>query len=158
VLAGSNTSWQFTHTGISVPAHTTHYIVPNWQDVQQPVKILVDSGNTGTISDTLSLVNQVTGVKEQVTSGIPSEFALEQNYPNPFNPVTVIHYSLPKESHVTLTVYNVLGQVIATLLNETEQPGYKSVSFNGNDLPSGLYFYRLNAGTFSETKRMMLVK
>jgi len=157
-IGGTGIAGKYNHTGITVPANSTHYIRPNWPDLTQPLKILVDSGNTGTISDTLSIVNQVTGVREQLTTGIPSEFALEQNYPNPFNPVTVIHYSLPKESHVTLTVYNVLGQIVAILVNETEQMGYKSATFNGNNLPSGLYFYRLAAGTFSDTKKMMLVK
>lgn len=157
-IGGAGIAGKYNHTNITVPAKSTHYIRPNWSDLTQPLKILVDTGNTGTISDTLSIVNQVTGVKEQATTGIPREFALEQNYPNPFNPVTVIHYSLPKESSVKLTVYNVLGQLVVTLVNETEPAGYKSVTFNGNNFPSGLYFYRLTAGTFSDTKKMMLVK
>ncbi|MFI5253604.1 MAG: T9SS type A sorting domain-containing protein [Bacteroidota bacterium] len=159
LLAGGSGSGQFTHSSITVPAHSTHFIVPNWQDIQhQPVKIYVDSGNTGTIHDSVVVTNQTTGVKGQVLQGTPREFTLDQNYPNPFNPVTIIHYELPKESQVMLRVYNILGQEVATLVNEMEQPGYKSVSFDARSLPSGVYFYRLNAGSFTDIKKMLLIK
>ena len=158
VLAGSGSSWKFNHTGITVPAHSTHYILPDWQNASRPVKILLDSGNTGTITDSAFIANQTLGVPPQSKPGIPRGFALEQNYPNPFNPSTVIRYSLPKESHVRLAVYNVLGQLVATLVDESEQAGYREVALNGNNLPSGLYFYRLTAGTFSETRKMLLIK
>jgi hypothetical protein len=92
------------------------------------------------------------------TSGIPQEFGVDQNYPNPFNPVTTIHYTLPVSVRVNLTVYNMLGQVVAILVDEVEEAGYKSVVFKAVTLPSGLYFYRFNAGTFSDSKKMMLVK
>jgi hypothetical protein len=88
----------------------------------------------------------------------PNEFSLQQNYPNPFNPVTTIHYELPKESVVRLAVFNVLGQQVRALVNQTEQAGYKSVQFDGSNLPSGIYFYRITAGAFEDVKRMVLIK
>jgi ligand-binding sensor domain-containing protein len=91
-------------------------------------------------------------------SSIPQSFKLEQNYPNPFNPTTTIRYELPKSAFVHLTVFNLLGQAVRTLVNETEQAGYKSVSFNAGNLVSGMYFYRIQAGNFTDVKKMVLVK
>ncbi len=149
----------FIHTAIQIDSNSSQHIVPNWNTLQiQPLKIFIDHNNTGSFTDSILITNQVTGVKQSRVIGLPSEFSLYQNYPNPFNPVTTIHYSLPKASHVLLAVYNVLGQVVATLVNETEQAGYKSVTFNGNNLASGLYFYRLQAGTYTATKKLVLLK
>jgi hypothetical protein len=89
---------------------------------------------------------------------IPTEYALEQNYPNPFNPVTMIRYSLPSAGHVKLTVFNLLGQEVAVLVNAMEEAGYKSVAFDASNLPSGVYTYRITAGRYTESRRMMLVK
>ncbi|HDY86979.1 MAG TPA: choice-of-anchor D domain-containing protein, partial [bacterium] len=88
----------------------------------------------------------------------PSEFALMQNIPNPFNPTTIIEYKIPVETHVRLVIFNVSGQQVAVLKNDIEAPGKYSVIWNSNDMPSGLYFYRLRTGGFNETKKMMLVK
>jgi hypothetical protein len=89
---------------------------------------------------------------------LPLAYALDQNYPNPFNPMTVITYSLPSSAHVHLTVYNLLGEMVETLVDGTEEAGYKSVTFNASALPSGVYTCRLTAGTFTETRKMLLVK
>ena len=88
----------------------------------------------------------------------PTELNLEQNYPNPFNPTTTIRYGLPARSHVTLTVFNTLGQQVAVLQNGEKDAGYHEVRFDGMNLPSGVYFYRLKAGSFTETKRLLLVR
>jgi len=88
----------------------------------------------------------------------PGEYQLEQNFPNPFNPSTVIRYSLPAALHVTLSVYNALGELVATLVNADEQPGEHSVRFDGTKLASGSYFYRLQAGSFAKTMRLMMIR
>ena len=88
----------------------------------------------------------------------PVEFQLSQNYPNPFNPSTRINYALATSSRVVLKVYDVLGREVAILVNGNQDAGYKSVSFNASSLPSGVYFYRLQAGSFVEVKKMLLMK
>jgi hypothetical protein len=112
----------------------------------------------------------ITSVEEDA---IPKKFALYQNYPNPFNPTTRISYSIPMHSvsaenpattggqsvvNVTLTVYNALGQKVTTLVNKEQLPGNYTVQFNATNLPSGIYFYRLKAGDFVSTKKMILMK
>src|ERR1041385_682043 len=89
---------------------------------------------------------------------LPREFALSQNYPNPFNPTTRLSYAIPRDQHVSITVYNVLGQVMATVVDEFESAGYKSVEFDAGRLPSGTYFYRLRAGTFTDVRKMLLMR
>lgn len=88
----------------------------------------------------------------------PNTFAVLQNYPNPFNPTTTIRFSLPQRSHVTLKVFDILGKEVATLVDGDLNPGEHSVVFNATKLPSGVYFYRLNTSTFSQTKRMEVLK
>jgi hypothetical protein len=90
--------------------------------------------------------------------GIPVAFKLNQSYPNPFNPTTTFTFSIPRTGNVLLSIYNVLGQEVATVVDETLAAGNYSRTFNAAGLASGAYFYRLNAGGFSETKRMLLVK
>lgn len=89
---------------------------------------------------------------------LPQDFALEQNYPNPFNPSTQISFSLPVESVVELSIYSLTGQKLATLVNETRAAGQHTVSFDASNLSSGVYVYRLTAGSFSQTNRMTLIK
>lgn len=93
------------------------------------------------------------------TSELPEAFALDQNYPNPFNPSTTIKYAIPQQSDVTLQVYNVLGRRVATLVDgENKAPGFYKVSFNANELSSGIYFYRLEAGDHQQTRKLILIK
>lgn len=95
---------------------------------------------------------------ELVNSSIPDRFSLEQNYPNPFNPVTNLEFGISKLEFVSLKIYNNLGEIVATLVNEIKPAGSYSVEFDGENLPSGVYFYKLEAGEFAETKRMILLK
>ncbi len=104
------------------------------------------------------LVGAITKVEKDATAGIPTNFALYQNYPNPFNPTTTITYDLPLRANVKLVVYNVLGQKIAILVDEVQEPGRYNVTFDASNLPSGVYFYRLEADKFVQTKKMLLVK
>ncbi len=98
----------------------------------------------------------VGNIKEE--SSLPKEFVLTQNYPNPFNPTTIIKYDIPGFSFITLKVYDVLGKEIATLVNDEKPAGSYEVEFSAIGLPSGIYFYKLQAGSFVETKKMVLMK
>ncbi len=110
----------------------------------------------------ITLTIPVTAVEYIET--IPSEYSLNQNYPNPFskgaggNPTTVIEYSIPKESFVNLSVYNILGQKVAELVNDRAQAGRYQINWNASQLVSGIYFYTLRAGDFSQTKKMIILK
>jgi photosystem II stability/assembly factor-like uncharacterized protein len=101
-------------------------------------------------------IHKVVAKEETMTT--PGSFVLHQNYPNPFNPVTLIRYELPEESKVTVKIYNVLGQEISTLVNELQDAGYKEVKFDVGNLGSGVYFYRLQAGSFTDMKKMLVIK
>lgn len=100
----------------------------------------------------------VTEVKEQKNLEVPQAFTLSQNYPNPFNPSTTIKFSLPRAGNVTLKVYNILGSQVATLIDGFKPLGSYSVEFNAKNLPSGIYFYELREGSYSEIKKMSLLK
>ena len=89
---------------------------------------------------------------------VPKVFTLQQNYPNPFNPTTKIAFSIPSQMKVELAVYNILGQKIATLVNETLSAGGHETSFDASRLASGMYIYRITAGQFTSAKKMMLLK
>jgi flagellar hook assembly protein FlgD len=94
---------------------------------------------------------------------LPHAFSLSQNHPNPFNPETIIRYALPEDCHVELTIHNILGQKVMTLVNEYQKAGYKMIHWNGrnergSELPSGLYFYTLKALTYQQTKKMVLLR
>lgn len=93
-----------------------------------------------------------------VNFSVPVKFALEQNYPNPFNPTTSIQYSIGSRQFVSIKVFNVLGNEVATLVNENKEAGSYKVEFNASDLPSGIYYYKLSAGNYSDVKKMMLIK
>ncbi len=107
----------------------------------------------------LPAVDLISGLENSPENKIvPASFALEQNYPNPFNPSTFISYQLPTGSRVTLKVYNILGKEVATLVNESKEAGVYKVLFDASQLSSGVYFYKLDAGTFSQTRKLLLVK
>ena len=107
-------------------------------------------------SSPLFSIEKVAGVETEETN--VTTFALSQNYPNPFNPSTTIRFSLPVSRFVVLKIYDVLGKEIAVLINEQLSAGEHSVQFNAADIPSGIYFYSLHAGTFTSTKKLVLMK
>ncbi len=120
--------------------------------------LATNSTDTGVYSGTGSFTtgDQVTGVSR--TEDVPVRFALSQNYPNPFNPTTNIGYRIANAGFVSLKVYDVLGREVRTLVNEVKKPGSYEVGFDAGNLPSGVYFYRLQAGDVSITKKLVLVK
>jgi len=148
-----------TDVGISVSTDNGS----TWSDLTHDtinVHVLASFGDTTyafTSNGILVLTpNGVTAVKDAVP--IARVFRLEQNYPNPFNPTTQISYTLAKASNVSLKIYDILGREVATLVNGKNQPGQHSVSWNALTVPSGVYFYRIVAGDFVQTKKMVLVK
>ena len=105
----------------------------------------------------ITITDPVTAVND-IPQEMPNSFALEQNYPNPFNPETVIPFSLNKRSFITIKIYDLLGQEIATLLEGYRDAGHHTIAFNAVSLKSGTYIYRLNTGTVSLTKKMTVLK
>jgi uncharacterized delta-60 repeat protein len=151
-------SGRFENNNIQLTQNSTHILEPNWIDLtNSQLTIYVDEGNDGTIDDTLYVANTV-DVEDEGSLLTPNEFNLAQNYPNPFNPTTTIQYSIPQRSNVTLKVYDILGNEVATLVNEERARGVYSVNFDASQLASGIYFYRIQAGSFIETKKMILIK
>jgi hypothetical protein len=108
--------------------------------------------------DPTALARSMADPASQNAFALPEEFSLTQNYPNPFNPSTTIRYELPHASRVSLKVYNMLGQQVATLVNETKDAGIHEVKFDNSNLTSGVYFYRLEAGDFVQTKKLAILK
>ncbi len=108
-------------------------------------------------ANTCFVINTLTGT-QNTNSSIPTTYSLSQNYPNPFNPVTRINFSVPKQGFVNLKIYDVLGREVKTLVNEVKSPGVYSVDFNGSELSSGVYFYRMESNGFTDIKKMMMIK
>ena len=174
VLAASNTpSWGINDGNVGVKvvnsdinnasfSHTRVYnITAGSHDFYAVAENYVDLGGTGiadlyaslTVEFFPDIISEVQHSNEIIT-----DYTLEQNFPNPFNPTTIIKYQIPALSFVTVKVYDVLGNEVATLVNEEKQVGSYEVNFEGTGLPSGIYFYRLQAGSFVETKKMVLMK
>ena len=142
-----------------------NHIVTKDFDADGDLDLAVENfDNDGAPGNTVSVfVNQtITSVSDE--SGSPKTYSLDQNYPNPFNPSTTINYSIPERSNVKLYIYNTLGQKISDIVNETKDAGSYEHSFNASQLSSGIYFYRIeatsvsNSKTFVETKKMVLMK
>jgi len=116
----------------------------------------------GGLPDTLALFYQQCAWQtvrvNSVSSTLPCKFELFQNYPNPFNGSTIIKFSIPNSSFVSLKIYNILGKEISTLVNENLSPGTYSIPFSNNNFPSGIYFYKITAGTFTRTKKLIIIK
>ena len=116
--------------------------------------------NTGTVvgaNGTILRMSNTTGIEDN-TIKIPADFVLMQNYPNPFNPSTVIQFAIPTASNVKIEIFNITGEVVTTLVDEFRSEGYHVVAFDASGLSSGMYLYRISAGAFVSTKKMILMK
>jgi hypothetical protein len=132
--------------------------LPELKDMQYTSTSLLSGGTDGKPVGDDGWFNGGYTAVQQVAPQVPSNFTLSEAYPNPFNPSAHIEYTVPKSSFVTLQVYNVLGQLVATLASGQEQAGKYIVTFNGDRFASGVYFYRLSAGSVNITKKMMMIK
>jgi hypothetical protein len=112
--------------------------------------IMIEGGTKTIIADSSDITN--------IESESSSSFRLDQNYPNPLSSTTIINYQLPVESFVTLKVFDINQRLISTLVNTKQKAGKKSVEFNASSLPKGVYFYRIDAGKFSDAKKLIIVK
>ncbi|MBK8550650.1 MAG: T9SS type A sorting domain-containing protein [Ignavibacteria bacterium] len=115
------------------------------------------TGTGGNLDIVTVKYSQSTGI-QAISENIPAKFYLFQNYPNPFNPSTNLEFGISDSRFASLKIYDLLGNEVATLVNERLNQGTYKVKFNGNDLSSGIYFYRLSAGDYTDTKRMLLIK
>jgi hypothetical protein len=143
---------------LDTPSSNFGWILTGKEDALQTTKRFDSKQNTvDSLRPRLVITYQgVTGVQEPGT-GV-REYSLAQNYPNPFNPSTIISFTLPHRSHISLTVWNVLGVRVATLLEGDLEAGTHRAAFDGAVLSSGIYYYRLRAGDFTETKKLLLIR
>lgn len=140
----------------------------NWDTLQKIItsgsisSIYFKSENTGwAVGGYGTILKTTTGGNvfvEQISSILPDKFSLHQNYPNPFNPSTTISFQIPKGDFVSLKVYDINGREVSELVNENLQAGEYKINFNGSNLPSGVYYYKLTSENFAETKKMILIK
>jgi hypothetical protein len=142
-------------------------IVAQWNKypVRYRVQAIDSFGTASVLSDfakALGGVSQSGGLGDNLTTeeneNIPKRFALRQNYPNPFNPITNIQYDLPRNRFVTIKIYDILGKEVMTVVNEFKEAGRYIISFNASDLASGIYYYKIKAGTFEDIKKMIVIK
>ena len=152
----SRVEWSAFSSGFAVPSSSTTAVKSSVGQAlvgsSQLANTLVESGF---LANPL-LRGPLVGVPEQEL--LPTTYGLNQNYPNPFNPTTVIRYQIPVSSMVSLKVYNVLGQEVATLVSEEMKPGRYEVAWDATGFASGVYFYRLQAKDFVDTKKLILLK
>ena len=153
--SGATYGYKETHTAYGIGPYSmisqiTDSIGNNFQISRELIGAIIDGVVYG---DTTFYI---IGVPSETTQ--PKRILLSQNYPNPFNPSTTIRYSIPNARNVTIKVFDVLGKEVATLVNEEKSSGEYEVEFNASSLPSGIYFYQLKAGSFVETKKMILLK
>ena len=145
----------------------THLIKPNWEFMDDDLMLIfVDRDGDGLPDDTLEVNNEyVTGIQDQTDGLVPNGFVLDQNYPNPFNALTTIRFGIPEQSHLRISVYNLLGQEVDVIADEIYEAGYSRVFWDASNFSSGMYFCRIqvssihNAGErYDKTIKMLLVK
>ncbi len=148
---------QWVYTGADIPSETDHLrtILNFWLMNGQP---LTDYSITEIIITDVVQPLSTSMLDERNSNQGPKEFVLKQNYPNPFNPLTHISYQIASERNVQLVVYDILGQKVKKLLNTKQKKGRYTVKFNSDGLAGGVYFYRIVAGSFVQTRKMILIK
>jgi hypothetical protein len=129
----------------------------NLDTVNVNAKLFCSTGYTNVTALAINGI-VITDITDDLVSSLPREFILEQNHPNPFNQRTIINYELPIKNYVKLGIYNILGQKVAMLVSEKKLAGHHYVEFNGQNLPSGIYLYRITAGKWQDVKKMVLLK
>lgn len=154
---GSGKTWALAYDGVNPPTNQLltdeTYLISTF-GVDENNELYLCS-----YSSTAGRIYKLTGPANGVHTGEqPAHFRLEQNYPNPFNPSTEIRYHLPEASHVSLKVFNILGHEVATLVNQMQEPGVKTIRFDAAGLASGVYLYRLQAGRYTGTRKMILAR
>ncbi|MBI5020633.1 MAG: T9SS type A sorting domain-containing protein [Ignavibacteriales bacterium] len=132
-------------------------ISPDWRQ-DGYIEIGANGETDLTAFDDIVISGIINTSVKTIENTTPTTFRLQQNYPNPFNPITKIKYQIPEDTRVSFKIFNVLGEEIKTIVNEYQSAGYKEITFNGEDLPSGFYFYRLQTDKFTDVKKMLLVK
>ncbi|TAK66490.1 MAG: T9SS type A sorting domain-containing protein [Bacteroidetes bacterium] len=143
----NGTNWEWIYSGMQ------------WsQKIRSMVVDKDDYVYAGTNGNGVFRSLQATTPVDEQEFKIPTAFALAQNYPNPFNPATVIQYSVPSNQYVSLKIYNMLGEEVATLVDGMQDAGYKKQTWDASGLPSGIYYYQLHAGEFVETRKLLLVR
>ena len=139
----------YTWTPVAADKGTTNTVKVRITDINNPL-IYTETSAVLTVENVITSVESI--------DGVPTTFALAQNYPNPFNPSTTIQFSIPKSSNVKITVFNILGEEISTLVNSFMNAGNYKVTFNASNLPSGMYLYRIQSENFTQVKKMLLTK
>ena len=162
-LTNNNPDAKIFVTSLLVGNYFDHVIGVWYSAAEQKWALYTEDGSDFTHNTKFNVyvansLGSPTSVDDESNPAVVSNFELQQNYPNPFNPTTQIRYTLAEQSQVTLKVYNILGKEIVTLVNEIKGAGVHEVGFNGSGLASGVYFYTLQTGQFSQTRKMILMK
>lgn len=166
VTSSTSGSLQLSAANVIVNSNTS-FLSSSFAQIQstslktgETITIWANQNSNGSLSavQVMQVSGSVTDVKESQSGNLPSDFDLKQNYPNPFNPETSIEFTLLKQAKVTLEVYNILAQKVATLTNEVMDAGTHIVKFNAANFSSGVYFYKMKAGDFISIKKMLLLK
>jgi len=155
IAQNSSVSWSSFNMGFAEPTSANTLLK---SVVGQAFVGTTKQGDTQIESGFLVSNQIITDVDETPSSQLPSTYELKQNYPNPFNPGTTIEFALPKSSPVTLKIFDMLGREVATLVNESMAAGVHKITFDARALTSGVYFYRLEAEGFIQTRRLMFLK